>query len=81
MTSINIDVFLACIASVSARARRESWDESKKRREMMGGGGGGRERPYFRAVTRLETLATQANVFPIEIVDVLSITIDRYRFC
>ena len=78
MTSINIDVFLACIASVSARARRESWDESKKRREMRGGG---RERSYFRAVTRLETLATQAYVFPIEIVDVLSITIDRYRFC
>ena len=59
---------LACIASVSARVRRESWDESKKRRNDGGGGGEWRNsiffffcsRSSFRAITRLETLATQA---------------------
>ena len=30
---------VACIASVSARVRRESWDESKKKRKDGGGGG------------------------------------------
>ena len=39
---------VACVASVSSRVRRESWDESKKK--------------DFRAVTRLETLATQARM-------------------
>ena len=29
---------LACVASVSSRVRRESWDESKKKND--GGGGG-----------------------------------------
>ena len=29
---------LACVASVSARVRRESWDESKKGNEGRGGG-------------------------------------------
>ena len=37
---------IACIASVSARVRRESWEESNN----------------FRAITRLETLATQARL-------------------
>ena len=32
---------LACVASVSARVRRESWDESKKGND---GGGGGERR-------------------------------------
>ena len=32
---------LACVASVSARVRRESWEESKKRND---GGGGGERR-------------------------------------
>ena len=57
---------LACVASVSARVRRESWEESKKRND--GGRGGERRnhlffcrfRSNFRAITRLETLATQA---------------------
>ena len=56
---------LACVASVSAWVRRESWEESKKRND--GGGGGERRnhlfyrfRSNFRAITRLETLATQA---------------------
>ena len=50
---------LACVASGSARFRRENWNESKKRNE----GGGGFffcSRSKFRAITRLETLATQA---------------------
>ena len=48
-------VTLACIASVSARVRRrERWDESKK---IFFG-----SRSNFRAITRLETLATQATV-------------------
>ena len=59
---------LACVASVSARVRRESWEESKKRNDGGGGGGGERRnhlffyrfRSNFRAITRLETLATQA---------------------
>ena len=63
---------LACIASVSSQVRRESWDESKKKKRndkrflfspppppstfcffFC-------SRSNFRAVTRLETLATQA---------------------
>ena len=31
---------LACIASVSARVRRESWDQSKKKKGMRGEGEG-----------------------------------------
>ena len=38
--------WLACVASVFARVRRESWDESS--------------RSNFRAITRLGTIATQA---------------------
>ena len=33
----------ACIASVSARVRRESWDESKKKKEWGGRGKGAKE--------------------------------------
>ena len=40
---------LACVASVSARVRRESRDDSKKKRNDGGGG-----------KAQLETLATQA---------------------
>ena len=36
-----IGVLVACVASVSARVRRENWDESKK--EEWGGEGEGRE--------------------------------------
>ena len=51
---------VACVASVSSRVRRESWDESKKKRKdatffFC-------SRSNFRAVTRLEKLATQATV-------------------
>ena len=37
---------LACVASVSARVRLESWDKSKKKKKEMndGGGEGGGER-------------------------------------
>ena len=45
---------LACVASVSARVCRESWDESKC------------SRSNFRAITRLETLATQASRLPVK---------------
>ena len=55
MTHLEKD-FVACIASVSARVRRESWDESKKKTGMRGEGEGS-------AITRLETLATQAKDF------------------
>ena len=48
VSSFCLMVTLACVASVSSRVRRESWDESKKK--------------DFRAVTRLETLATQARM-------------------
>ena len=37
---------LACVASVSARVRRESWEESKKRNDG-GGGGEGRNHLFF----------------------------------
>ena len=40
--------WLACVASVFARVRRESWDESS--------------RSNFRAITRLETITTQATL-------------------
>ena len=39
MTHLEKD-FVACIASVSARVRRESWDESKKKKEWGGRGKG-----------------------------------------
>ena len=35
---------VACIASVSARVRRESWDESEKKKNEGGGGRGRRKR-------------------------------------
>ena len=57
---------LACVASVSLRVRRESWDESKKKRKDGGGGGDSTfffcSCSNFHAVTRLETLATQAKM-------------------
>ena len=49
---------IACVASVSARVRRESWEESKKK--GMTFFFFYRFRSNFRAITRLETLATQA---------------------
>ena len=54
MTHLEKD-FVACIASVSARVRRESWGESKKKRNEGEGEGS--------AITRLETLATHAKDF------------------
>ena len=51
------DYLVACIARVSSRVRQESWDESKKK--GMTGEGEGND--FAHAVTRLETLATQAN--------------------
>ena len=48
---------VACAASVSARVCRESWNESKKKRNDLFFC----SRSNFRAITRLETLATQAN--------------------
>ena len=51
---------VACAASISARVRRESWDKNKKK-GMMGMTFFFRSRSNFRAITRLETLATQAN--------------------
>ena len=48
---------IACVASVSARVRRESWEESKKKGMTFFFN---RFRSNFRAITRLETLATQA---------------------
>ena len=60
---------LACIASVSSQVRRESWDESKKKKGMTSVSSSPLPLPLlfffcsrsnFRAVTRLETLATQA---------------------
>ena len=35
---------LACVASVSARVCRESWEESKKKKKNDGGGGGERRK-------------------------------------
>ena len=43
---------LACVASVSARVRRERRDENKKKKECS--------HSNFRAMIQLETLATQA---------------------
>ena len=52
---------IACVASVSARVRRERRDESEKKRND--GGGGGERRIVFRFYSnlpRLETLAAHA---------------------
>ena len=38
-----ITLTVACVASVSARVRRESWDESKKKKEWRGKGRGKKE--------------------------------------
>ena len=35
---------LACVASVSARVRRERWNESKKKKKWNDEGGGGERR-------------------------------------
>ena len=54
---------IACVASVSARVRRERRDESKKKKRNDGGGERRivfRFHSNFRAITRLETLATHA---------------------
>ena len=40
---------LACVASVSARVRRERWDESKKKKKRNDGGGGGERRKHLPA--------------------------------
>ena len=45
---------LACVASVSARVRRESWEESKKRND---GGRGGKEGTTFFSIASALTFA------------------------
>ena len=50
---------LACVASVSARDRRESWDESKKGNE--GGGGGGEKETLARKPHDFEKLRLPTN--------------------
>ena len=55
---------VACVASVSARVRRESWDKSKKKKkcDALTFAKSHNETHYgsrFRTITRLETLATQ----------------------
>ena len=65
---------VACVASASARVRRERWDKSGKKRND-GGGVGERRFPLLpspfhffcsrsnsHAITRMETLATQATL-------------------
>jgi len=63
---------LGCVASVSARVSRESWDESKKRNDRGGGGVFSYPLPpplppfffapalSFAKIIRLETLSSQA---------------------
>ena len=59
---------VACVASVSSRVRRELLGREQKKKKGRGRGRGMKEpspfcsRSNFRAVTRLETLATQANL-------------------
>ena len=54
---------LACIASVSARVRRESWDESKKKKKgMRGEGEGSEERDWGKNAT--EDLKSSFKVTP-----------------
>ena len=47
---------LACVARVSARVRRESWEESKKRNDG-GGGGGGEGRNHLFSIASALTFA------------------------
>ena len=54
---------LACIASVSARVRRESWDESKKKKKRNEGGGG-RERRERLGKNATEDLKSSFKVTP-----------------
>ena len=58
---------VACVASVSSRVRRELLGREQKKERTGEGEGNEAPSPFcsrsnFRAVTRLETLATQANL-------------------
>ena len=65
---------LACVASVSSRGSSTKLGQEQKKNMNDGGGGGERRnlqpffgfRSNFRAITRLETLATQATVLSVE---------------
>ena len=56
---------VACVASVSSRGSSRKLGQEQKKKKMNDGGGGGDIffcfRSNFRAITRLETLATQAS--------------------
>ena len=67
---------LACVASVSARVRRESWEESKKRNPPFFF----RFRSNFRAITRLETLATQARALSRVIQNLKNVFVGGFRY-
>ena len=53
-----INIVIACLALVSARVRREKLGREQKKRNAPFFC----SRSNFRAITRLETLATQANI-------------------
>ena len=63
---------LACVASVSARVRRERWDESKKRND--GGGGGERRKRLPANPTILKNCVRPQTQFLIGAVLVVLIT-------
>ena len=66
----SMNAHLACVAGVSSRGSSRKLGQEQKNMNDGGGGGEGRNplqpffcfRSNFRAITRLETLATQANV-------------------
>ena len=52
---------IACVASVSSRGSSRKPEQEQKKHNDGGGEGNEGFRSNFRAITRLETLATQAN--------------------
>ena len=52
---------LACVASVSSRVRRESWDESKKKKKKWRGRGRGMKEPLARKTHDFEKLRSPTN--------------------
>ena len=53
-------VYIACVASVSTRVRRESWDESKKKKKWRGRGRGEKE-TFARKPDDFEKLRSPTN--------------------
>ena len=69
-----IQAAIACIASVSARVRLQSWDKSKKKKKNDAGGGGERRKHLPANPTILKNCVRPRMQLPIGAVRVVLIT-------